>query len=74
VQWKRYLTFQCELCGKKREEDCRETVAQWTSLADVQIFSLITSEFAIELDSALIEAETVGDLLAILERKGAFRK
>ena len=57
-----------------REEDSRDTVAQWTSLADVQIFSLITSEFGIEPDSALIEAETVGDLLMVLQRRGAFRE
>ena len=51
-----------------REEDSRDTVAQWTSLADVHIFSLITSEFGIEPDSGLIEAETVGDLLMVLQR------
>jgi acyl carrier protein len=55
-----------------REEDSRETIAQWTSLADVQIFSLITSEFGIEPDDKLIEAETVGDLLRLLEERGAF--
>jgi len=55
-----------------REEDSRRTVTQWTSLADVQIFSLITSEFGIEPDSELIEAETVGDLLRVLESRGCF--
>jgi len=57
-----------------REEDSRETIARWTSLADVQIFSLIASEFGIEPDSELIEAETVGDLLRILQSRGAFRE
>lgn len=56
-----------------RENDSRETVAQWTSLADVQIFSLITSEFGIEPDGELIAAETVGDLLRVLQSQGAFR-
>lgn len=55
-----------------REEDSRQTVAQWTSLTDVQIFSLITSEFDIEPDSELIEAETVADLLGVLQRRGCF--
>jgi hypothetical protein len=55
-----------------READCRQTVAQWTSLADVQIFSLITSELSIEPDGELIEAETVGDLLRVLQSRGAF--
>jgi hypothetical protein len=57
-----------------QEEDSRETVAQWTPLTDVQIFSLITSEFGIEPDSGLIEAETVGDLLMVLQSRGAFRE
>jgi acyl carrier protein len=57
-----------------REDASRETVAQWTSLADVQIFSLITSEFGIEPDDELIEAETVGDLLQALQDRGAFRE
>jgi acyl carrier protein len=57
-----------------REEDSRDTVGQWSSLADVQIFSLITSEFGIEPDGELIEAETVGDLLMVLQRRGAFRE
>jgi acyl carrier protein len=56
-----------------RETDSRDTVAHWTSLTDVQIFSLITSEFGIEPDDSLIEAETVGDLIGALQRKGAFR-
>lgn len=55
-----------------REEDSRHTVAQWTSLADVQIFSLITSEFGIEPDGELIEAETVGDLLRVLQSRRCF--
>jgi hypothetical protein len=57
-----------------REEDTRDTVTQWTSVADVQIYSLITSEFGIEPDGELIEAETAGDLLAVLQRRGAFRE
>ena len=57
-----------------KDEDTRDSIAQWTSLSDVQIFSLITSEFGIEPDSELIEAETVGDLLGALQRKGAFRE
>jgi acyl carrier protein len=57
-----------------REEDTRHSVAQWTSLADVQIFALIAGEFGIEPDAELIEAETVGDLLRCLESRSAFRE
>ena len=56
-----------------QEADSRHTVAQWTSLVDVQIFSLISSEFGIEPDDELIEAETAGDLLQVLDNRGAFR-
>ncbi len=57
-----------------REQDTRETVAGWTSLADVQIFTLVTSDFGIEPDEDLIAAESVGDLLGVLDVKGAFRR
>lgn len=57
-----------------REEDSRDTINQWTSLADVQIFSLIETEFAIEPNDELITAETVGDLLRILQNRGVFRE
>ncbi len=55
-----------------REEDGRSTIASWNSLADVQLFSLIGSEFGIEPNEELIEAETVGDILKVLENNGAF--
>jgi len=55
-----------------READTRDTVSQWTSLADVQIFSLIASQFGLEPDAELIEAESVGDLLGVLRRRRAF--
>jgi hypothetical protein len=55
-----------------RQEDDRMSVPQWTSLADVKVFSFICSEFGIEADDELIEAATVGDLLRILENRGAF--
>jgi acyl carrier protein len=58
--------------GSLKESDSRETVASWSSIADVQILTTITSEFGQEPDMALLEAETVGDLLDALETKNAF--
>lgn len=55
-----------------REQDDRTTVAEWTSLADVKIFSFIAGELGIEPDDELIEASSVGDLLRVLESRGAF--
>ena len=57
-----------------REDSSRDSVEEWTSLADVQIFSLIESEFGIEPSEELLSADTVGDLLRILQRLGAFRE
>ncbi len=57
-----------------REDSSRETIEEWTSLADVQIFSLIESEFGIEPNEELISAETVGGLLRILQDRGAFQE
>ena len=48
--------------------------AEPLSLADVQIFSLVTSEFGIETDEELIEAETVGDLVRVLQGRRAFHE
>ncbi len=58
--------------GSLQESDSRETVAGWSSIADVQILTTITSEFGLEPDMALLEAETVGDLLDAMEAKDAF--
>ena len=60
--------------GTLREDSSRDTVEEWTSLADVQIFSLIESEFGIEPSEELISAETIGDLLRILQNQGAFKE
>jgi acyl carrier protein len=58
--------------GSLQDSDSRETVGSWSSIADVQILTTITSEFGLEPDVALLEAETVGDLLDALETKNAF--
>lgn len=54
------------------ERSSRETIPEWTSLADVQIFTLIQTEFGVEPDQVLIEADTIGELTAALREKGAF--
>ena len=57
-----------------REESSRDTIEEWSSLADMQLFSLIESGLGIEPDDELIAAETVGDLLRVLQNRGAFRE
>jgi acyl carrier protein len=58
--------------GALQDSDSRDTIATWSSVADVQILTSITSEFGLEPDAELLEAETVGDLLGILESRGIF--
>jgi acyl carrier protein len=58
--------------GALRDSDSRDTIATWSSVADVQILTSITSEFGLEPDAELLEAETVGDLLGILDSRGIF--
>lgn len=58
--------------GSLRDADSRDSIENWSSVADVQLVALIASETGIEPDAELIEAETVGDMLRILELKGAF--
>lgn len=58
--------------GSLAESDSRATIGTWSSLADVQILTVVSSEFGIEPDAELLEAETVGDLIRLLEQRNAF--
>jgi hypothetical protein len=58
--------------GSLRDSDSRETIEAWSSLADVKILASITSELGIEPDAEVMDAETAGELLEILESQGAF--
>jgi hypothetical protein len=58
--------------GTLKDDDSRGSVESWTSLADAQLFTIIFSEFDIEPDDQLVEADRIGDILGILEAKGAF--
>ena len=58
--------------GSLTDADNRDTVETWSSVVDVQILTSITSEFGLEPESELLEAETIGDLLNILEIRKAF--
>ena len=53
--------------GSLTDADSRDTVEAWSSLADAQILTSITSEFGLEPEAELLEAETIGDLLNILD-------
>ena len=58
--------------GSLKPADSRDTIENWSSLEDVNIVTLIQSECGVEPDPALVQAETIGDLLGILRKKGAF--
>lgn len=59
--------------GSLRDEDTRDTVDSWTSVADVQIFTLITAEFGVEPDDDILAAESVGDLTRVLATRHVFQ-
>ena len=56
--------------GGLADSDGRESVGNWSSLADVEILTVISSELGIEADA--LEYETVGELLDHLDNRGAF--
>lgn len=58
--------------GSLRDSDSRETIEAWSSLADVKILASMTSELGIEPGAEVMEAETVGELLEILQNQDAF--
>jgi acyl carrier protein len=58
--------------GSLKATDTRGTIEGWESFADVDLLNLIEKEFGIEAEAAIAEAETYGDLIRILESKGAF--
>jgi acyl carrier protein len=58
--------------GALQATDTRETVAGWSSLTDVTILTVIFSELGIEAEDDLLDYNSVGDLLDILERLNAF--
>lgn len=58
--------------GALKDSDTRDTIESWSSVADVQIISGMTADCGIEPDAEIMEAESVGDLLAALDDRGAF--
>jgi acyl carrier protein len=58
--------------GSLQDTDTRDTVENWSSIADVQLFTLITSEFGIEPDEEILGAESIGDLTHVLSERRVF--
>ena len=58
--------------GLLQDSDTRETVEDWSSLVDVQIMTVISSELALDEDPELMSFESVGELLDELEQRNAF--
>jgi hypothetical protein len=58
--------------GSLRDTDTRMAVKNWTSLADVQIMTVMASDLGLQEDAELLDYETIGELFDLLERRGAF--
>jgi hypothetical protein len=56
--------------GTLRETDTRESLKNWSSLADVEILTVIDSELGV--DAELFEYESIGDLLDLLDKEQVF--
>jgi acyl carrier protein len=56
--------------GTLQDSDTRNSVENWSSLADVEILTVISSELGI--DAELLEYETVGELLGLLDTRQVF--
>jgi acyl carrier protein len=58
--------------GALKLTDTRESVKGWSSLTDVTILTVIFSELGIEAEDDLLDYQTVGDLLEILDSRDVF--
>jgi len=58
--------------GSLKPSDSRDTIKTWESFVDVDLLNLIEREFGIEAESEIMEQETFGDLVQLLESKDAF--
>jgi acyl carrier protein len=58
--------------GSLKPTDSRDTIKAWESFVDVDLINLIEKQFGIEVESEIVEQETFGDLVHLLESKGAF--
>jgi hypothetical protein len=58
--------------GMLSDADTRQTIGTWTSLADVQIVIVMTGDLGLDDDAETLEYDSVGDLMAVLDGRGAF--
>jgi acyl carrier protein len=58
--------------GSLSDADSRESLPGWTSLADVQILTAIQEQFGLEADPDLLGAETIGELMQVLDHRASF--
>ncbi len=58
--------------GSLKDSDTRDTVENWSSLVDVQIFAIIASDLGLEPDDEITNYTSVGELLEILDRRKIF--
>lgn len=58
--------------GQLQPSDTRDSVPGWSSLTDVTILTLVFSEFGLEAEQELLEYQSVGELLELLDRQRVF--
>lgn len=55
--------------GALKDSDSRDSVEAWTSIADLQILTFISSETGLEPEPDWMEAKTFGELVRKLQEK-----
>lgn len=58
--------------GTLKESDTRSSIEQWSSLADVEIYTIISNDLGVEVDADVLSYESIGQMLDVLEQKNAF--
>jgi hypothetical protein len=58
--------------GSLRDTDTRAAVKSWTSLADVQIMTVMASDLGLDEEAELLDYETIGELFDLLDQRQAF--
>jgi len=58
--------------GSVQLTDSRATIKAWESFVDVDLLVIIEKELNIQVEAEIMEQETFGDLVRLLESKGAF--
>jgi hypothetical protein len=59
--------------GSLKDSDSRETIETWSSLEDLNLLAMIHTELGWNADAEVIQVETIGELIELLDSKGVLK-